>query len=89
MCVLSHVQLFETPLTVGFQPPWDSPGKNTGVGSHFLFQGDLPNPETEPVSPTSPALAGEFFTTAPPGKPHTNLSFFHFFSWLDSSFFQY
>ena len=30
----------------GLQPtrllcPWDSPGKNTGVGSHFLFQGIL------------------------------------------------
>ena len=24
---------------------------------------DLPDPETEPVSPMSPALAGEFFST--------------------------
>ena len=31
--------------------------------------GDLPNPETEPESPASPALAGGFFTTEPPGKP--------------------
>ena len=23
---------------------WDSPGKNTGVGSHFLLQGNLPHP---------------------------------------------
>ena len=30
-----------TPWTVAHQTPrpWDSPGKNTGVGSHFLFQG--------------------------------------------------
>ena len=37
----SRVLLFETPWTV--QPtrllcPWDSPGKNTGVGCHALFQ---------------------------------------------------
>ena len=29
---------------------------------------DLPGPGLEPVSP---ALAGEFLTTAPPGKPYT------------------
>ena len=34
--------------------------------------GDLPDPETEPESPVSPALAGRFFTTVPPGKPHTS-----------------
>ena len=38
---LSHVQLFATPW---LQPtrllcPWDSPGKNTGVSSHYLLQG--------------------------------------------------
>jgi len=26
-------------------------------------------PETEPSSPASPALAGRFLTTEPPGKP--------------------
>ena len=45
--------------------PWDFPGKSTGVGCHFLLQADLPNPGIEP---TSPALAGRFFTTEPPGK---------------------
>ena len=39
----------------GLQPPrllhpWDSPGKNTGVGSHFLLPGDLPDPGIEPMS---------------------------------------
>ena len=33
---------------------------------------DLPNPGTEPASP---ALAGEFFTTKPPGKPLIHLFF--------------
>ena len=32
----------------------------------FPPPGDLPDPGTEPVSP---ALAGGFFTTEPPGKP--------------------
>ena len=43
MCVLSrfiHVQLFVILWTVAHQaPPWDSPGKNTGVGCHALLQG--------------------------------------------------
>ena len=38
--------------------PWDSPGKNTGVGCHFLTSGDIPDPKIEAVSLTSPALAG-------------------------------
>ena len=29
--------------------PQDSPGKNTGVGCHFLLQGDLPDPGMEPL----------------------------------------
>ena len=31
--------------------------------------GDLPDPGIEPKSPASPAVAGGFFTTEPPGKP--------------------
>ena len=30
--------------------PWYFPGKNTGVGCHFLL-GDLPDPGIEPASP--------------------------------------
>ena len=55
----SHVQLFVTPWTEARQAPlsMDSPGKNTGVGCHFLFQGIFPE------------LAGRFFlTTEPAGK---------------------
>ena len=47
--------------------PWDSPGKNTGVGFHFLLQGI--NPGIEPLSPGSHALAGVFLTTERPQKP--------------------
>ena len=50
------------PLSVGFprQEYWD--------GLSFPIPGDLPYPGIEPVSPASPALAGGFFTTEPPGK---------------------
>ena len=36
----SRVQLCATPQAAAHQapPPWDSPGKNTGVGCHFLLQ---------------------------------------------------
>ena len=33
-------------------------------------QGDLPNPGTEPMSLTSPVLAGEFFTTSTSWEAH-------------------
>ena len=40
-----------------------------GSGFPFPTPGDLPNPGIEPAAPASPALAGGFFTTEPPGKP--------------------
>ena len=46
----------------------DFPGRNTGVGCYFLLQGYPPDPGVKPTSPASPALAGGFFTTEPPGK---------------------
>ena len=39
--------------------PWDSAGKNTGVGYHLLLQGDLPEPGTELVSLVTPAMVRE------------------------------
>ena len=41
-------------------PPWDSPGKNAGVGCHFLLQGTFPTQ----VSRT----AGRALPSEPPGK---------------------
>ena len=38
-------------------------------GWPFPPPGDLPDPGIEPTSHVSPALAGGFFTTVPPGKP--------------------
>ena len=43
------------------------------MNAHWILEGvptpgDLPNPGIEPASPVSPALAGRFFTTEPPGN---------------------
>ena len=46
--------------------PWDFPGKNTGVGCHFLLQGTFP---TQGLNPCLLQMAGRFFTAEPPGKP--------------------
>jgi len=55
------------PWTIAHQASlWDFPGKNTGVGYHFLPQGNLPDPGMEPAFPESPAFVGRFFTTVPP-----------------------
>ena len=43
--------------------PWDSPGKNSGVGSHALLQGIFPTQGSN-LCLTSPALAGGLFTTS-------------------------
>ena len=45
--------------------PWNSLGKNTRVGCHFLLQGIIR------IELESPALAGGFFTPEAPGKPRT------------------
>ena len=49
-------------LSMGF------PRKEYWNGLPFPTPGDPPNPGIEPASPVSPALAGGFFTTVPPGK---------------------
>ena len=46
--------------------PWNSPGKNTGVGSQFSSPGDLPNPG---FKHRSPALQADSSSSEPPGKP--------------------
>ena len=59
-----------------FVTPWNPPGSSVHgisqarildrVAISFYSTGDLPDPGMEPESP---ALAGIFFTTEPPGKP--------------------
>ena len=48
--------------------PWSFPGKNTGVGCHFLLQGIYLTQGLN-SSLASPVLPGRFFNTEPPGKP--------------------
>ena len=70
VCVFSHVQLFATPRTIAFQDPLSMEFSRQEYWSRLPFPspGDLPNPGIKPTSPASPALAGRFFTTDPPGK---------------------
>ena len=47
VCMLSHVRLLVTPWAVARQAPlFNSPGKNTGAGFHFLTQGIFPIQES-------------------------------------------
>ena len=74
LCIHVYVHwlfVFVTPQTrtVGHQVPLSMglPGKNPGVGCHFLLQGIFPTPGIEPRSPRSPA--SDSLQTEPPGKP--------------------
>ena len=65
-CVLSHfnhVRLFG-PKPARLLYPWDSPGKNTGLGCHVLLQGVFPTQGSNPCLFMSPALAGRQFLNA-------------------------
>ena len=68
ICLLSHVRLFGTPWTVAHQAPlcMRFSRQEYWIGLLFPPPGDLADPGVEPASP---ALAGEFFITEPPGKP--------------------
>ena len=68
---LSPVQLFATPWTVVLQAPLSMGLSKQEYWSGLLFPspGDLTNPGMESPFLVSPALAGGFFTTEPPGKP--------------------
>ena len=48
--------------------PWNFPSKNTGMSCYFLPQVVFLTQGSNP-SLASPALAGLFFNTVPPGKP--------------------
>ena len=75
MCMLlllscfSHVQLYATLQTAAHQAPhpWDSPGKNTGVGCHFLLQCMKVKSESE-VSQSCPTLSDPMDYSLP-GSP--------------------
>ena len=64
MC--SVVSDSETPWTIGHKAPLSMEFSRQEYWSEFPSPGDLSNPGIKPVSPAS---AGGFFTTEPPGKP--------------------
>ena len=66
----SRVRLFVIPWAIATRLlcPWDSPGKNTGVGCCTLLQESFPTQGSNPTSLMSPALAGASFTTRKPPR---------------------
>ena len=54
----------QAPLSMGF------PRQEYWSGLPFPSPGNLPNPGIKPIFS---ALAGGFFTTEPPGKPHRDI----------------
>ena len=77
--MLSHVQLFVTPWTIAYQLPLSMKFSRQEYWSGLLFPPpwDLPVPEIELMSLVSPALAGKFFSTEPPGKPNMKHNLVH------------
>ena len=72
VCVCTHLvafNYFATPWTVAQQPPLSMGFSRQKYWSVFSSLGDLWDPWIETASLASPALAGRFLTTAPPGKP--------------------
>ena len=69
---LSRFRFFATPWTVARQTPlsMELSRQEYWNGLSFPSLGDLPNTG---IKPTSPALAGRFFTTELPGKPNCSL----------------
>ena len=70
----TNTQIFSCSTNLKLGPPGSSVH---GISRQEYWSGlpfpppeDLPHPGIKPMSLTSPALAGGFFTTVPPGKPH-------------------
>ena len=66
VCVLRFPVVSDSLCPMDCSPPGssvhgDSPGKNTGVGCHFLLRRIFPTLGLNPCLLMSPALAGEFF----------------------------
>ena len=68
MKLLSGVQLFVTPWTIAYKaPPWKEnpqgfPGKNTGVGYHFLLQGRRTLTDRKGEIDSNTVIVGDFNT---------------------------
>ena len=74
LLLLSHfsrVRLCVTPQMAAYQAPrpWDSPGKNTGVGCHFLLQCMRVKSESE-VAQSCPTLSDPTYCSLPGSSVH-------------------
>ena len=63
LCATHRQQLTRLPR------PWDSPGKNTGVGCHFLLQCMKVKSESE-VAQSCPTLSGPMDCSPPESSVH-------------------
>ena len=87
-CVLSRfsrVQVFATLWVARLPCPWDSQGKNTGVGYHALLQGIFLIQRLNLHLLHLLALAGRFFTTSNPWEAlssSTRGKWDHFIIWI-------
>ena len=72
MCMLSCSFVSNSLQAHGQQParllcPWDLPGKNTGVGCHFLLKGTFLTQVLKPTGLMSPALKADPLPLCPLG----------------------
>ena len=68
MCVLSCIQLCEAPWTVVRQAPLSMDFSRQRILEWVAISYSRGSSRSR-IEPTYPALAGRFFSTAPPGKP--------------------
>ena len=64
--------------------PWDSPGKNTGVGCHFLLQCMKVKSESEVAQPCP--ILSDPMDCSPPGSPVTGILQARTLEWAAISF---
>ena len=62
----SHSVMYDFLRPHGLYSPWNSPGQNTGVGSHSFLQGIFP---TQGSNPGLPGLQADYLPAKPQGKP--------------------
>ena len=76
-CVLSHSVMSNSLQSHGLYPirllcPWNSPGKNTGVGCHFLLQGIFRRQGSNHCLLDLLHFQADSLPQEPPGKPITD-----------------
>ena len=89
-CSVSVVSDSAAPWTVATRLlcPWDTPGKNTGVGCHFLLQGIFPPQGSNPSLLCLRHWQAGSLPLAPPGKPRPSSRDMEFIAQMPWSCFQ-